>query len=141
MKRLSFFFSSAVLVAALLLSGCGGSDSSGGAVNTEKVESSFSGADASLKGSVDAIVAAVKAQNWSAASAEIQKLASNAKLTPEQKAAIDNLWEQVKARVSAAAAQAGDVANKAMKDAGAALDKAVKDAGKSLNDLGGQPKK
>jgi hypothetical protein len=136
MKRIPVFISTILTGAALLLGGCGNKEDGGGGggdtVSTAKVESSFSGADPSLKGSVDTIVAAVKSQNWSAASAELQKLASNAKLTPEQQGAINNLWEQVKAKLSAAAAQASDAANKAMKDAGTAADKAVKDLGNQL---------
>ena len=93
------------------MTGCSGSG-----VDTSKVQSAFSSAPAVDKADVDAAVSAVKAGNYSGALASLQKAAANAKLTADQKAAIQDLISQIQAKLADAAKQAGDAANKTAGD-------------------------
>jgi gas vesicle protein len=116
-------------VAAMALVGCTKSG-----VDTSKVESSFSEAEPAAKSAVDQVVTAVKAGDYAGALVPLQKLASNAKLTPEQQQAVKDLMTQVQEQVKAAAVKAGEQA----KDA---LEKASDSTGKALEDLGGKLRK
>jgi len=126
---------------AFTLAGC----SKDAGVDTSKVESSFSASDAQGKSDVDQVVAAVKAGDFAAATAPLQKLASNAKLTPEQQQAVKDLMTQVQEKVKEAAAkvgeQASEAAKKAQDSANEALKKAKESTGDALKDLGEKVKK
>jgi len=98
-----------VLVASAAMIGCGGSPAS-------KVESSFASAEPSLKESAQKAVDAVKAGNYAGAAAELQALAANTKLTPEQQQAIKDLIADVQKQIQAKAAEAAESAKKAMGD-------------------------
>lgn len=100
---------SIVLIASVAMIGCGGSPAS-------KVESSFASAEPSLKESAQKAVDAAKAGNYAGAAAELQSLAANAKLTPEQQQAIKDLIADVQKQIQAKAAEAAESAKKAMGD-------------------------
>lgn len=100
---------SIVLIASAALIGCGGSPAS-------KVESSFASAEPSLKESAQKAVDAVKAGNYAGAAAQLQALAGNAKLTPAQQQAIQELIADVQKQIQAKAAEAMEGAKKAVGD-------------------------
>ena len=102
----------ATLLAAGVIIGCGKSNN----VNTGKLESSFSSADTASKSKVDAAVDAVKAGNYSDALSKLQALAAQAKLTAEQKQAVQDVIAQVQKQLTAAAGQAQKDASKAAGD-------------------------
>ena len=137
---------------AFTFAGC----SKDGSVDTSKIESSFSSSDAQGKSEVDQVVAAVKAGDFAAATAPLQKLASNAKLTPEQQQAVKDLLTEVQDKVKEAAAKVGEQASEAAKKAqesandalkkaqdgaGDALKKAKESTGDALKELGEKVKK
>jgi hypothetical protein len=140
MKRSSLLLS---LLAALALGFTGCKDD--GAVDTSKVESTFAGADAGAKADLDKVVSAVKAGDYSGAMTSLQGLAKNAKLTPDQQTALNDLLTQLQAKAKEAMAKAGeqatDAAKKATEAAGDAAKKAGDAAGGALKDLGNQIKK
>ena len=102
---------------ALLMSGCASKSS----VDTAPLDKSFASAEPASKTVADKAVSAIKAGDYPGATAELQKLAAQAKLTPEQQQA-------VKDTLAALQKQLSDVAAKATKDAG----KAAGDLQKSL---------
>jgi len=125
---------------AITFAGC----SKDGAVDTSKVESTFSAAEPSAKSQVDQIVTAVKAGDFAAASAPLQALASNAKLTPDQQQAIKDLMTQVQEKVKEAAAkvaeQTAETVKKAQDGAADAMKKAQEGTGNALKSLGDKVK-
>ncbi len=100
------------LVASLSLIGCGGSKK----VDTAALEKSFSSAEATLKSSADKAVTAIKNTDYKGALAELQKLAANAKLTDDQKKAINDTVAQVQKFISETATKAAGEAGKAIGD-------------------------
>jgi molecular chaperone DnaK (HSP70) len=132
MKRIQYLAAIAAAL-AFTFAGC----SKDGSVDTSKVEASFSSADASAKGDLDQVLTALKAGDFATATAPLQKLASNAKLTPEQQAAAKDLLTQVQEKVKEVAAKATEEATEAMKkaksEAGDALKKAQDGAGDAVN--------
>jgi hypothetical protein len=110
MKTLSLFLT-LVTAAAFVFVGCKKSG-----VDTKPIESSFSSAEPATKSGADKAVSAIKAGDYASAMAELQKLAGQAKLTPEQQQAIKDVLEQVKAQISAAAEKAAGDAKKGMED-------------------------
>ena len=98
-------------VCALSISGCKKSG-----VDTRPLEKSFSSAEPATKGSADKADSAVKAGDYAGAMAELQKLAAQAKLTPEQQKAITDTLEQVRQQMAAAAEKAAGDAKKGMED-------------------------
>lgn len=97
---------------ALGLTACGSKSK----VDTGKVESSFASAEPATKSTATKAVDAVKAGDYSGALSNLGKLASDAKLTPEQKQAVTDLYEQVKTALSANASKAADDAKKSADD-------------------------
>lgn len=110
MKRFAFM-AAVVSVSALVLLGCSKSG-----VNTSKLESSFKSAEPAAKSNVDAAVTAIKAGNYAEALAKLQAAAAQAKLTPEQRQAIQDVIEQVQKQLAAKAEQMKKDAGKALGD-------------------------
>ena len=94
--------------AALVLSGCKKSG-----VDTAPLEKSFASAEPTAKSASDKAVAAIKASDYSGAMTELQKLAAQAKLTPEQQQAVKDVLAQVQKQLSDAATKVGKEAEKA----------------------------
>ena len=84
--KISAWIMTAVMTITLALVGCsqqgGGGAGGGSSIDTGAFESSFQAAEATLKASADKAVAAVKSADYSAAIAELKKLADDLKLTP-----------------------------------------------------------
>lgn len=103
-----------VAILALALSfGC----AKKGDVDTAKLEASFSTAEPSAKSEMDKAVAAVKQQDWAGATASLQKLAADAKLTEAQKQAVKDTLEQVGNVIKETANKVTGEANKALGEA------------------------
>lgn len=116
-----------LFASVLLLAGC--SKQAGGVtVDTSKIESAFTSADSAIKTTLDSAVTAVKSGDYSGAVTTLQKLASEAKLTPEQQQAVKDFMAQVQAQIGSALKSAAD----AGKSAGDAATKAVDDATKAI---------
>lgn len=92
-------------------------------VDTVKLEASFSTAEPSTKSEADKAVAAVKKQDWAGATASLQSLAANAKLTDAQKEAVKDTLEQVGKVIKETADKAVEGASKALGDAQKSLGK------------------
>ena len=125
MKNVLTLLLAAVLTLSLFTTGCGKGD---GGLDTAAIEKAFSSADSGLKASAEKAIASVKAGDFAGALSELQKLASDVKITPEQKTAVSDFIAQVKAK-------AGEMADKAVKEAGAAANKAGEAATKAADDL------
>lgn len=97
---------------ALGFAGCG--NKSG--VNTSNLTKSFKTAEADVRAGVDKAVSAIKASDYNGALAALQETASKAKLTPEQQKALQDVIEQVKAKIAEMAGKAAEGANKAIGD-------------------------
>lgn len=122
-----------ILAATLLPTGCSEKDSAtapAAAVDTTKSESAFASAEAGVKAGYDKVATAVRNTDWTAATTAVQDLASNAKLTDEQKATLRTLSDDIKARAAAATAQAKEKAAQLAEDAKKAGAKAVDEAGR-----------
>jgi len=102
----------ALAVAALTLTGCSKKES----VDTTPVEKSFASADPATKTSADQAVSAVKSGDYTGAMTQLQKLASQAKLTPEQQQAVKDVIDQVQKQLADTATKAGKDAEKAAGD-------------------------
>ena len=92
-------------------------------VDTVKLEASFSTAEPSTKSEVDKIVASVKNQDWTAASASLKTLGNDAKLTEEQKQAVKDTLNDIGNKFKDAAKQVSEEANKALGEAQKSLGK------------------
>lgn len=102
----------ALLVLAVALSACGSKSS----VDTSKLEKSFQSAEPAQRSNADKAVSAIKAGNYAEAMTDLQKLAAQAKLTPEQQQAIKDVMAQVQKQMSAMATKAAGDAQKAAED-------------------------
>src|SRR2546427_2116800 len=96
----------------LLASGCGKKSS----VDTAPLEKSFASAEPANKAAADKAVSAIKAEDYSGATAQLQKLASETKLTPEQQQAIKDTLAQVQKQLTDAAAKVSKDGQKAASD-------------------------
>ncbi len=109
-----------VVLALFLGAGCAKKQQ----VDTAKLEASFStSSEPSAKSEADKAIAAVKQQDWPAATASLQRLTANAKLTDAQKSAVKDTLEQVGKAIKDTANKAVDGANKALGDAQKSLPK------------------
>jgi len=99
-----------ILVVSLLV-GCAKKDEH---VDTVKLEASFSTAEPTTKSKVDKVVASVKNQDWTGATASLKDLASDAKLTEEQKKAVKDTMDDIANKFKEAAHQVKEEANKAL---------------------------
>ena len=95
----------ALAAVMLVSSGCGSKNS----VDTAPLEKSFASAEPANKSAADSAASAIKSEDYSGAVAQLQKLASQAKLTPEQQQAVKDTLAQVQKQLS-------DAASKAVKD-------------------------
>jgi hypothetical protein len=135
-------FAPVALAATLCLTGCGDCCKSGSGpdavattplkLDTSAVEKAFASAEQGVRSTADKAIAAVKNADYSAALAEGQKLMNDVKLTPEQKAAVGKLVDQVKSAAGDAAAKAGEALKKAAGDATKAAEKAATDVKNSV---------
>jgi len=103
----------------LVFSGCAKKSE----VDTSKLETSFATAEPSDKSQATKVVDAVKAGDYNAALASLKTLAQQAKLTPEQKAAIEDITTQVQKQLSQAISKAAEGGQKALEDAKKSLPK------------------
>lgn len=122
MKTIRWIRGIGAALAVVVLAGCGKSES--GKVDTARLEKSFASADAAMKSTAQKAVDAIKAGKYQEGLAELQNLAGELKLTPDQQQAVKDVIEQIK-RV------ASDTLNKATQQ----VDQAGKDASKALGDL------
>ena len=109
----------ALMVAGLTMVGC--SKKSG--VDTAPLEKSFKSAEPAAQSSVEKAVSAIKSADYVGAVTELQKLAMDAKLTPEQQQAVQGLIAQLQKAIAETASKAAGEAGKALDDAKKALPK------------------
>ena len=102
----------ALAIMMLIASGCSKKSN----VDTAPIENSFSTADPTIKSLSDQTVSAIKSADYSGAMADLQKLAAQSKLTPEQRQAVKDVLAQVQNQLSDSAAKAGKDAQKAAGD-------------------------
>ena len=121
MKTRTWILSS-LMASVLILAGCSKSGD-GASVDAAPVEKSFASADSTLKAAADKAVAAIKSADYSAATAELQKLAADVKLTDDQKKAITDVLAQIQKAVAEAGTKAAGEANKALGDVQKSLGK------------------
>jgi len=86
-------------------------------VDTFALESSFKSADAATKSVADNAASAIKSADYAGALSQLQSLAKETKLTPEQQQAIKDVLANVQQAISDAAAKAVGEATKAAGDA------------------------
>jgi len=86
------------------------------AVDTAPLETSFKTAEPTMQSSADKAVSAIKAGDYSGALTQLQTLATNTKLTPEQQQAIKDVIAQVQKVIAETATTAAAGANKAVDD-------------------------
>jgi hypothetical protein len=92
-------------------------------VDTVKLQASFSTAEPSKKSEVDKAVASINSQDWAGAMASLQRVATDAKLTEEQKQAVKDAMDQIGKVIK-------DTANKAVDGGKKAVEEAQKSLGK-----------
>jgi hypothetical protein len=100
----------AFVMIVLVFAGCSKKSS----VDTTPIQNSFKDAPAAVQTSADKVVTAVKASDYPTALSELQTLASNAKLTPEQQQAVKDVMAQVQKAVTETADKAKVEATKAV---------------------------
>ena len=116
-KKSSFL--SIFIIVLLFGAGCAKKDG----VDTAKLETSFSTAEPATKSQVEQAVSSIKSADYPAALASLQKVASQAKLTPEQQQAISDVMAQVQKQLGSAVEKASGDARKALENAGQSLPK------------------
>jgi hypothetical protein len=99
-----------IMAATRAFAGCGKKSS----VDTSKLETSFKSAQPAQQSSVDKAVAAVKSADYSSAMTELQKMAKDAKLTPDQQQAIKDVLAQIQQAIADTASKAAGDASKAV---------------------------
>lgn len=92
-------------------------------VDTSKLETSFASAEPATKSQSAKVVDAVKSADYSGALASLKSLAGDAKLTPDQKAAIQDVTDQIQKLLKDSASKAAEGGQKALDDAKKALPK------------------
>ncbi len=104
-------------------------------IDVSKVQRLFESAPAAIKSQWEQEVAAVKSANYSGALKSLQSLAGDARLSTDQKAAIDELVAQVKSRANEAWRGAAEAANKVINEATDAAAEAREKANKAAKEL------
>jgi hypothetical protein len=117
-KKLSLWTVFAIVALSLVI-GCAKKSE----VDTSKLESSFASAEPADKTEMDKAVSSIKAGDFSSGLASLQKLSSQAKLTPEQQQAVQDVIAQVQKQLGDLAQKAGDEAQKTLDAAKQALPK------------------
>ena len=105
---------------ALVLTGC---KKESDTVDTAKLERSFTSAEPSTKATVDQVVTSIKSQDYGSAAASLQKLAGQAKLTPEQQKAVSDVLADLQKKFTEAVDKAAEQGKKAIDDLKGALPK------------------
>jgi len=121
MKILILTLTTVAGLALLGLTGCSKSGSDAAAIDTSKLQSTFSAVAAVDKAEVEKAIGAIKSGDFASAVTSLKQAAANVKLTPEQQQAIKDTLAQVQAKLGAAATEAADKAKTAAGD----LQKAV----------------
>src|SRR5437016_4625328 len=101
MKRYAWILL-AVVSLSLAVIGCGKKSE----VDTSKLESSFKSAPPAQQSDVDKTVSAIKAGNYSEAVTDLQRLASQARLTPEQQQPVKNTIAAIQKQMTETASKA-----------------------------------
>jgi hypothetical protein len=101
-----------LMAAVLGIVGC----SKQGAVDVTPLEKSFQTAQGAAKTAADTAIAAIRKADYSGAMSELQKLAKDASLTPEQQQAIKDVVAQIQKVLADTASKAAGDANKAVND-------------------------
>ena len=102
----------AIMAATFAIAGCSKKTS----VDTSPMEKSFKSAEPAAQSASDKVVAAIKAEDYPGALTQLQTLAKNAKLTPEQQQAIKDVLAQVEKAIADNAAKGSAEAGKAVND-------------------------
>ncbi len=102
----------AIMVATLAIIGCSKKSS----VDTTPMEKSFKSAEPAAQSASDKVVTAIKAEDYPGALTQLQTLAKNTKLTPEQQQAIKDVIAQVEKVLADTAAKGAADAGKAASD-------------------------
>jgi hypothetical protein len=118
-RAMKAFILSCCAILALIAFGCAKKTE----VDTAKLEKSFATAEPADKGEATKVVDAVKAGDYNAALASLKTLAQQAKLTPEQKSAIEDVTAQVQKVLSETISKAAEGGQKALEDAKKSLPK------------------
>jgi len=125
MKKLGFIAALILSIGLLGVVGCSKKES----VDTSKVQAAYESAPDTDKEDVNKAISSIQAEDYAAGLASLQKAVANAKVTPEQKAAVQDLITQVQNKLSEAAKKAVDDTSKALKDG---ADKAASDLQKAV---------
>ena len=83
-------------------------------VETANLEKSFAGSEPELQTELNSAVQAIKSEDYAGASATLQKLAANAKLTDAQKQAIQDVMTQIQKAMAEGMKEATEEADKAV---------------------------
>ncbi len=90
------------------ISGCTKSTTREVEVDTVQLEKSFDTGDAQQKSSVNKIVTSLRAKDYAGAKEELKQLASNAKLTPEQRESIEGTMKKLGSEIKETAKKVAD---------------------------------
>lgn len=122
-----------IAAAGVVFLGVAGAATSGGAIDTSTLQKAFQSASSVDKAQVQQAISAIQKHDYPGAMASLGKLTSSGNLTPEQKSAVQDTANQVKANQLGAAQQGmgggGDLTNRA----GQGADKAAGQLNKTLN--------
>lgn len=101
-----------IIALPLGVAACGNGDK----VDTSKLEKSFAAAQPSAKSAADSVVSAIESKDYAKAGAALQTLAAHAGLTPDQKAAIQDVSKQLTQRIEQQAKDTAKQGDKALGD-------------------------
>jgi outer membrane protein assembly factor BamD (BamD/ComL family) len=104
-----------LIMAALTLVGCAKNDSSG-TVDTTRMETAFSTAEAPTQTRAQKAVTALKTGDYTSAVAQLKDLANDAKVTPEQKKAVMDTLAAAQEKIAKLTEKAAENAGKAIDD-------------------------
>lgn len=125
MKKLGFITALILSIGFLGLVGCSKKDG----VDTSKVQAAFQPVLDADKADVDKAISLIQAGDYAGALTSLEKAAANIKITPEQKAALQDLITQVQNKVGEVAKKAVDDTSKALKEG---ADKTASDLQKAV---------
>lgn len=125
MKKIGFIITLIISISFLGMAGCAKKDG----VDTSKVQAAFQPVVEADKADVDQAISSIKAGDYAGALASLEKAVANVKITPEQKAALQDLITQVQNKVSEVTKKAVDDTSKALKEG---ADKTASDLQKAV---------